>query len=460
MSATTKLTETPRQGLDPVNPKLAQQYEQLVDLLARRLSPAHAHLFAEPVPVAVAGTGRPGFAWFASVDGDVRPVTALDPAAAKTLRDTAARLVSEIGAFADDLEREGDASRELARLLRDALVVPDPDNLWSVDGQPVLVVWGYRRTGTDGSAVPRGGAAITASASAVEPPSGSRPAAEELVADTGGAPEPRAGRARASARPALLAPVLWLVFVLLLGVLADRLLRACALGDVWPIWLRVALPDHCPAPSVALDPDGSAILAAIQTTGDGIRAAELALTRRALTCEASCPLPAPAPRRAALESPPVVPQVIPPDLERRLTGIERGQGLELTLAWEGASDLDLQVVCPDRTRISFERRASCGGRLVADQNERGGNRTSRPVEHVIWDEVPAPEGRYGVEVGLFARHGEARPEVPFQIVLSRRGQVVEQRAGRISVERVPQPIMTFNMPVATTQPPDGTAAVP
>ena len=458
MSATTKLTETPRLGLDPVNPKLAQQYEQLVDLLARRLSPAHAHLFAEPAPIAVAGTGRLGFTWFAAVDGDARPVTALDPAAAKTLRETAARLVAEITAFADGLEREGEASRDLARLLRDALVVPDADHLWSVDGQPVFVAWGYRRAGSDGPAVARG-AAITASAAAPESPANPWAAPPAPIPDMAEAAAARFGPGLPPARRAWLSPILWLVFVLLCGVLADRLLRACAVGGGdSPVWLRTILPDHCPVPSVALDPDGSAILATIQTTDDAVRAAELTLTRRALSCDASCPVP---PRRAALEAPPV----IPPDLEQRLTGIERGQGLELTLAWEGASDLDLQVVCPDRTRISFERRASCGARLVADQNEKGGTSATRPVEHVIWDDAPAPEGRYGVEVGLYARHGETKPEIPFQVILSRHGQVVDQRAGRISAERVAQAVMSFDLPTTATPPrasqaPTGNAAVP
>lgn len=455
MSATTKLTETPRQGLDPVNPKLAQQYEQLVDLLARRLSPAHACVFAEPVPVAVAGTGRPGLAWFAAIDGDARPVTELDPAAAKTLRDTAARLVSEIRTFAESLEREGDASRDLARLLRDALVVPDPDHLWSVDGQPVFVAWGYRSAGADGPAIARA-AAITGSAAAADHKPSPWDSPAEPAAGSAGPDAPSADPDRRPVRRVRFVPVLWLLFVLLCGVLADRLLQACALGsEGWPTWVRAVLPDHCPAPSVALDPDGGALLAAIQTTNDAVRTAELMLTRRALSCDADCP--APPQRRAALDAP----QAIPPDLEQRLTGIERGQGLELTLAWEGAADLDLQVVCPDRSRISFEHRASCGGRLVADQNEKGGTSTSRPVEHVIWDGTPAPDGRYGVDVGLFARHGESRPEVPFQIILSRHGQVVEERAGRVSAERALQNVLSFDMPVpATTQAPGGNAAVP
>ena len=453
MSATTKLTETARQGLTPVNPKLSQQYEQLIDLLARRLSPAHAGLFAEPVPIAVAATGRPGFAWFSAFEGDVRLVTELDPQAAVTLRASAAKLEAEIAAFADGLEREGDASRDLTRLLRDALVIPDADHLWSVDGHPVFVAWGYRLAGSEGPAVARG-AAITASAASA---GAGAPSAEPVsgptatMAATPVQVEPRSP----DRRRRWFGPVLWLVFVLLTGVLADRLLRACALGDeTWPNWIRAVLPQHCPVPSVELDRDGGAILAAIRMTDEAVRGAELEVTRRALTCDATCPIP---PRRAAVEPP----RVLPPDLERRLTGIERGQGLELTLAWEGAADLDLYVVCPDRSRITFDHRASCGGRLVADQNENGGTGASRPVEHVIWDSAPAPEGRYGVQVGLFRRHGETRTDVPFQVILSRHGEIVAQRDARIGAERTMQAVMSFDLPLPdAAQAPAGTSAVP
>lgn len=440
MSATTKLTETPRQGLDPVNPKLAQQFEQLVDVLTRRLSPAHARLLAEPVPVAMSG-GRPGLAWFAAIDGDAYPVSELDAAKADALRAAAARLTSEIAALADDLEREGEASRELARLLRDALVVPDNAYLWSVDGEPVLVAWGYRRAGGKGPAVARAGVITASTAPTLQPATTKAPSPAAQV-HVQGTPGPLPPPIAAGATPRVwVAPVLWLVFVLLCGVLADRLLHACAVGDAgWPSWLRAVLPDRCPAPSVALDPAAASVLAAIRAADGEVHAAELALTRRALSCDASCPVPPP--RRAAVETP----RAIPIDVERRLEGIERGRGLELTLAWEGASDLDLQVACPDQSRIAFNNRTACGGRLVADQNHDGGTGASRPVEHVIWDAAPAPDGRYAVEVSLFARHGETRPEIPFQVVLSRGGQVVTQRSGRVSAERVGLGVLTFDMP--------------
>lgn len=450
MSITTKLTETPRQGLDAVNPKLNQQYEQLVDLLARRLGPDHARLFAEPVPVALARTGLPGLAWFANGDGEVRSITQLDPGQADGLRRTAARLTAEVAAFADILAGEGEASRDLARLLRDALVTPDDDHLWSLDGQPVLVAWGYRRARADGTVAERGGA-ITASGTApAVSASGTRSNAPIPATAAAPPPQPPSGPGPVGRAARGLAPVLWLLFAILSAILGDRLLQACAVGgDGWPSWLTRVLPDHCPAASILVDPDEASQRAAIQATEAELHAAELALTRRALSCEASCPLP----QRAAIEAP----RAIPADVERRLERIERGRDLELTLAWDGPADLDLQVICPDQTRIHFDRRMACGGRLVADQNSGGGTRASRPIEHVIWDEPPSPEGMFGIAVSLYGRHGDARPAIPFQIVLSRHGQIVREQAGEVAAMRAPQSVFTFPVPLA---PSPGAAAVP
>ncbi len=58
---------------------------------------------------------------------------------------------------------------------------------------------------------------------------------------------------------------------------------------------------------------------------------------------------------------------------------------------------------------------------------------------MIWDSAPAPEGRYGVQVGLFRRHGETRTDVPFQVILSRHGEIVAQRDAKIGAERTMQP---------------------
>ncbi|WP_036302878.1 hypothetical protein [Methylobacterium sp. 77] len=453
MSINTKLTETPRKGFDAVNLKLSQQYEQLVDLLAQRLGPDHARLFAEPVPVAMTKTGLPGIAWFADGDGEVRPVTRLNPDEAQALRRAAARLTSDVANFADTLEGEGEASRDLARLIRDALVTPDEDHLWSLDGQPVLVAWGYRHARLDGMVAERG-VAITASA-ASPIASAARPQRVAPPVAAASCPPPPSVGATTSSVWRGLAPAFWLLFVILSLLLGGRLLQACGVGgDGWPPWLRSVLPDHCPVASIVVDPLEASQRAAIQTTEAELHAAELALTRRALACDASCPLP----QRAAVEVPRTeTPRAISADVERRLERIERGRYLELTLAWEGSPDLDLQVVCPDQTRLQFNNRAACGGRLVADQNEGGGTSASRPIEHIIWDVAPSPPGTFGIEVNLYERHGDPRAGIPFQIVLSRNGQVVREEQGTVSALRVPKSVFTFPIPLA---PSSGAAAAP
>ncbi|MHC2000387.1 hypothetical protein ACYQR9_08080 [Methylobacterium sp. CM6241] len=455
MSITTKLTEIPRQGFDAVNLKLGQQYEQLVDLLAQRLGPDHARLFAEPVPVAMAKTGLPGFAWFADGDGEARPVTRLAPDEAQALRQVAARLTLDVATFADTLEGEGEASRDLARLIRDALVTPDEDHLWSLDGQPVLVAWGYRHARLDGMVAERGGAITASAASPIAP--AARPQRAAPPAATASRPPPPSGAGTANRVQMGLAPALWLLFVILSLLLGDRLLQACAVGgDGWPTWLRSVLPDHCPVASIIVDPLEASQRAAIQATEAELHAAELTLTRRALSCDASCPIP----QRAAVDVPRTAtetPRAISADVERRLERIERGRYLELTLAWEGSPDLDLQVICPDQTRLQFNNRAACGGRLVADQNEGGGTSASRPIEHIIWDVAPTPPGTFGIEVNLYERHGDSRAGIPFQIVLSRNGEVVREEQGTVSALRVPKSVFTFPIPLA---PSSGAAAAP
>jgi hypothetical protein len=455
MSSTVKLTETPRQGLDAVNPKLNQQYDQFVALLAQRVGRAHAKLFAEPVPITMAKTGLPGLAWFADGDGEAAPVVGLEAGEAQALRRVAGRLRSEVAAFADALEREGAASRELARLIRDALVTPDDDHLWSLGGQPVLVAWGYRHAQGMGVVAERNGAITGSAAAAMVTPRTSQ-AARHSSAPPPPRPEAVNDAGVVRARSALV-PVLWLVFALLSLALGDRLLQACAIGSAnWPDWLKGVLPDHCPVASLGIDPADLSQRAAIQAIEGEVHAAELALTRRALSCDASCPLPS----RAAIPGPstPVTPpRAIAADVERRLERIERGRYLELTLAWDGAADLDLQVACPDQARISFNNRSACGGRLVADQNEGGGTSASRPVEHIIWDEAPTPAGVFGIAVALYDRHGDARPSIPFRLVLSQNGRVMREEEGRVSAPRVSQSVFTFPVPIV---PASGAPAMP
>jgi hypothetical protein len=237
--------------------------------------------------------------------------------------------------------------------------------------------------------------------------------------------------------------VLWLVFVAVLGVLGDRLLRACAIGRDWPAVIAALLPQHCPL--LAAEPDGAleSLRVAIQSAEAQVRSQELALTRRIATCQHSCP--APAIQRAEL--PAVTPPQISQDISTRLENVQRGQYLELTLAWEGPADLDLHVSCPDRNQISFSSRVACGGRLVADLNSSFGTSSPRPIEHIIWNEEPVPRGEYSIQTKLYDRKGDSRTAIPYRLVISRHGRVIREHAGELSDSSSSQSPTSFTSPL-------------
>ncbi len=294
MSDITKVAETSRRGLEPVNPKLAGQYNQIVALLAQRLGPDHAFLFAEPVPLGGAAVGNVDTAWYAKGAGTAQPLSALPEAEATAARAKLERLVADIEALAEQLQSEGETSRELGRLLRDALVLPDAQRVYVVDGRPVLVDWGNRsQAGTSVSALGRagflagmGGAGPAARRVAGVPPppptnGGGEPPSEPPGGDRPPAP-------RTPLRVNWLAhAALWIVFVVLLGATAVRLLDACALGPtVWPAFVRNWLPGYCPAP--ADNPDVQAANEQARAAEAQIRQQEIAIAGKTARCDAAC----------------------------------------------------------------------------------------------------------------------------------------------------------------------------
>lgn len=72
----------------------------------------------------------------------------------------------------------------------------------------------------------------------------------------------------------------------------------------------------------------------------------------------------------------------------------------LTLEWASEADLDLRVVEPDGTEISWETTSSpSGGALDLDSNARCA--PGPAVEHIVWPEGAAPEGEYTVRIDGF-----------------------------------------------------------
>jgi hypothetical protein len=158
------------------------------------------------------------------------------------------------------------------------------------------------------------------------------------------------------------------------------------------------------------------------------------LGRRRLACEPPPPPPRPAPPPAPpprpepppapLPEPPPPPPPAPPqqppggsDADRaRREGAREGR-VQVILGWDTRDDLDLSIVCPDGTVISYMQRRGCGGTLDVDRNV-GNQRSRTPVENVFFDN-PMP-GDYQVRVHQY--DNVDRPQTPYRVTIRIAGQ--------------------------------------
>lgn len=93
--------------------------------------------------------------------------------------------------------------------------------------------------------------------------------------------------------------------------------------------------------------------------------------------------------------------------------------IRASLIWEGYTDLDLHVITPDNTHISFSRpRSHCGGWLDIDMNG-GSHRNASPVENIRWASN-APNGKYKVYVHNYCERGTGK--TPYTVELEIAGQ--------------------------------------
>lgn len=446
MAETTKVTETSSQGLEPTNLKLASQYDQLRSLLEARLSPDHAFLFAEPVPFGGNRAGGKDTAWYVKGAGTVRALSSLPPELIPLVEHRVATLVYDIEVLCNELIAAGGVSRELAKLLQDALIFPDDREVFLVDDRPVLVNWGYRKQAGGLSSGVGSGSIVSGKARSAPPPpswpttvSSTSPSASAASAGATKTqteneqptntipPAPVANSRRRSGWRWWGAAALWSAFVVLLGLSGLRLLDACALGlSNWPAFMLRLLPSQCPA---AGNPDLQSINDAAKAIEASIRQKQLIVAAKIAQCDKTCPAPAPQPIRQTVEPPRTV-----PDLDRIIEQIHPPRGkIELTVAWKGRPDLDLHVHCPNGEIISYKQKAACGGVLTEDLNAgKGGTPGSDYIEHVYWNDIPQPPGRYTVSVVLFHRHEETLPGIPFAAVLRVNGVTVKEKASTLS----------------------------
>ena len=115
-------------------------YEQLKAILQQKLGPDHAALLAEPQHNAEGNSVD----WYAEGTGHAVPLTDLAEPDAQALRTRAGALASDIAGLAKDMTADAQARQALSgQLLRLALQHPADEDIWSVDGKPVLINWGF-----------------------------------------------------------------------------------------------------------------------------------------------------------------------------------------------------------------------------------------------------------------------------------------------------------------------------
>jgi len=150
MSSPRFLTKTDLAGLVPIEvqgaPAIAQA-SRLADILAARLGPEAAALFAEPVATADAARGGGSVSWYAAASGEPAPLASL-PEARRAL--LTAGLRDRLAALAPLL-----ADPQAGPLLRAALMLPGPEQVLALDDTVVLTGWGLVPRDVPGDAAAR-----------------------------------------------------------------------------------------------------------------------------------------------------------------------------------------------------------------------------------------------------------------------------------------------------------------
>ena len=115
-------------------------YEQLKAILQQKLGADHAALLAEPQHNAEGNSVD----WYAEGSGPAVPLTELSEPEAQALRAQAGALAADIAGLAKDMTADAQARQALSgQLLRIALQHPADEDIWSVNGKPVLINWGF-----------------------------------------------------------------------------------------------------------------------------------------------------------------------------------------------------------------------------------------------------------------------------------------------------------------------------
>lgn len=286
---------------------------QLLSVIRRRLGDGPADLLADPQ----LRESDDGIDWYAARQGEVRRLAELSESERTEILQTIEAYFASIRALGGQLQasESSEEARLIGRSLELATTRPSDDFIYVVDGQPVIVAWGYEAD------------AITSLLTFASPPA-PRPA--QPVSTMASAPM-AALPARLSWAPWLSALLFGLLLLLLL-MITSWLLRACSPVDPT---LNVATFETPAPPAPEAPPDPTPLLKASldEAQGDDRRlkaeflALQVALKTKLDQCK---PVEPPKPPPAAKTAPPPAPQASAPPTSRPPPG-------QLPCDWSGDS---------------------------------------------------------------------------------------------------------------------------
>lgn len=436
-----RIASTPLAGLRPVGQVSSRDYNRLSAQLARLSAeaPELRMLFADSEPT------RDGtrIDWYSPADSTYVPLTSLPEPDRAAVVEKVDELFATVRLAGERLSASGDPFGEA---LVNATSMPGPREKYIYVGRspsdprqwhPVVVCWAHVND------VP-----VTAG---LAPQIMKRRPFLSRAGSGGGAGQ---GAVLASAPAMVVAGrrtawwlLLWIALLLLLLSMAWLMLRAC--GMALPGLGRTFCPITTASASTGDEERNRAL-------NDLARQLELQIAQREVTClterhaeaqRLSVPEPTPTPTPTPTPEPQTKPEpetkkAETPTLDERLKreGAKSGE-LQISLVWDGKADLDLHVFCPNGEQIYYSKKSGCGGTLDVDMNNSE-NKSTSPVENAFWPDGAPPPGRYRISVVLYDRHGDNRPQIPFQVRIKMGG---DQRTvpGTISKSQAPVEVTEF-----------------
>ncbi|TAX64128.1 hypothetical protein ELI03_35355 [Rhizobium leguminosarum] len=411
------VTHTPLSQMRPIGSEGERSFARVTALIERHLTPRHAAILADPVPV----RDGSGIDWYIDADGEIAALSELPESEAQAVRAELADMLSDFRRAADTLDAGGTGKQHAAAVaLRNAALFPGEDFVFVArdddQARPIIVGWSYESHDPSAahafSVSAFGPDRVVAQPAAVRPavPAETPPAAqpdtstvEETVrtvspAEVGIRSADRGGKWRLAALVPLLPAILSL---LLLVAITALLLPACGLRTPFGT-INFGFPATYGCASIA-----SAVVAPALTESNDL-GRELSVVQQEYQRQRlACLVPQ---QPAQVERQAAAPQAEEQEFNERVD--QRGEA-QITLIWEGQDDLDLWVICPSGVSINYQNPRACGGNLDIDQNTE--QRISpNPVENVTFPQGLTETGAHRIGVKLYTSRTNQSP-VPFRV---------------------------------------------